>query len=839
VRVLFLAPYVPFPVRSGGHNRTLGLLRALASFATLDVLAIGSPDDAELPEARRALGPLAASLEVHPATGPGAAEADAGDLARLPDAACHFRSPGLAEAIALGRSPRPDLVHLEELVMAQYLDVLPAPAVVDRQKLEWRYHEEMAGRGGAEAEWHRAEAARFRAWERRLRGRFAAVLAVGEADRELLARSEDAGRVHVAPIAVDDALRFPADRTSAVEHVLLYGSFDYAPNREANARFFAEVWPRLRQAAPDLRVAVVGSGTPPPELPREDPRVELRGYVADVAPVLAGPGVLAVPLRVGGGARTKVLEALAAGMPVVSTAVGVEGLGLTPGRHYLRAEDAEACVAAILRLAREPGLVASLGRAGAELVDARFRWAAIGAALRPVYERAAATRPRVSRGGEPARRVLLAGVAPLPGDDAARALSFPGHRTEQLARAARDAGAAIHAVLLDEEGGARRPAPGCAGVELLGREAFRSGEALQRAHDAVRPDVVVAAGGYHAARVVAALRTETPRFLDLPGDLAAEAQLRGERDGDAAVRDALAVLSLALSAGDAFGVVGPSQRMALLGQLGLAGRLTGASVAEDPVLVVPVACDGPPAPAPWPDGGLQVLWWGSYNTWMDGATLLAGLERAAARSAELRFVATGGSVPGHDEATYPEFWARARSSPAALRLTDLGRVSRTAALKALRESHVVVCISRACVEAELGSRLRVVEALAHGRAVVMTDLGDLARDVRQAEAGLVVPPGDALALASALLRLAEDRGMLEACGRRARRLWEERFRPEVASRHFREWLAEPRPWPRSVLAAPAAEQERVRLQSELDAVRASRTFRALRLLDRLTGRARH
>jgi glycosyltransferase involved in cell wall biosynthesis len=812
-------------------------VRALASFATLDVLAIGDPQDPELPAARQVLNRLGATLEVHPATGPGPAEADAADLDRLPDAASHFRSPGMAAAVTrLQRDARPDVVHLEELVMAQYLDLLGTPAVIDRQKLEWRFHEAMAERAGAQAEWHRSEAARFRRWEARLQGRFAGILAIADADGDILAQAEDPARVHVAPIGVDAAIRRPADRTSGVEHVLLYGSHDYAPNAEALAGFFGEVWPRLREAAPTLRVVVVGAGEPPADVPRNDPRVELRGYVAEIAAVLAGPGVLVVPVRVGGGARTKVLEALAAGMPVVSTAVGVEGLGLDPGLHFIGAETPAETVDAVLRLSREPGLVEALGRAGAARVDARFRWEAIGQALRPLYERAAATRPRPGRAAARARRVLLVGVAPLPRDAAARSLSFPGHRTDQFAHAVGRAGAATWAALLDEEGTGRPPERRFARVEVLAAEAFRGG-AVQALHDAFEPEAVVAAGGYHAARVVAALRTEAPRFIDLPGDLAAEAQLRAERHGPEAARDALAALALAVSVGDRFAVVGPSQRLALLGQLGLAGRLAAEVVGDDPAALIPVACDGPGEAPPLPSDGLQILWSGGYNTWMDGATLLAALEHAADRQPALRFVSTGGPVPGHDAGSHADFWRRARASRVADRMSDLGRVTRAEAVAALRASHVVVCVSRPCLEAELGSRLRIVEALAHGRPVVTTEIGDLAREVAAAGAGLVVPPGDAGALAAALLRLGQ-RELAIDCGHRGRRLWEARFGYDATTRPLVDWLSAPRRWPRSVLDDPLAAQERIRLQGELDAVRGSLTFRVLRLLDRVTRRAR-
>ena len=121
--------------------------------------------------------------------------------------------------------------------------------------------------------------------------------------------------------------------------------------------------------------SIAASGRPPlrAEPPPADPRVEVRGYVADIRRVLQGPGALVVAVRVGGGARTKVLEALACGMPVVSTALGVENLDLVPERDFLLAETAAETVQAVARLARDADLVAALGREGVARAN-RFRW---------------------------------------------------------------------------------------------------------------------------------------------------------------------------------------------------------------------------------------------------------------------------------------------------------------------------------------------------------------------------------------------------------------------------------------------------------------------------------
>jgi glycosyltransferase involved in cell wall biosynthesis len=407
MRVLFFAPEIPFPTRTGGRVRSYGMIRCLSQFASVHVLAIGDPAQLARPEVRRGFASLGVSIEAFLPTGPGRR---LGLVEERPHALWHYWSPDLAQAVRaqVAQAP-PDIAFFEEMVMAQYADLLSCPAVLDRQKVEWVYHEKVrtpvgAARRLSPAAWlaavrSRLEAPRFRRFEHAQRGRFGAVFALGEGDRRLLASVHGESVVHIAVIGVEPTIRRAPGRTSAVRFVLLFGSLDYPPNAEAHDFYFRRVWPALRSAS-SLDTLVVGHGVPLRPLPSRDPRVELRGFVEDAMSVLGGPGVLLVPLRVGGGIRVKILEALAAGMPVVSTSAGAENLDLVDGRHFLRADSPREMVQAVLRLVREPALVESLGQEGARFIEDNFRWDRIARVVEAICRQVAEARSWPAAGRE-------------------------------------------------------------------------------------------------------------------------------------------------------------------------------------------------------------------------------------------------------------------------------------------------------------------------------------------------------------------------------------------------------------------------------------------------------
>jgi glycosyltransferase involved in cell wall biosynthesis len=174
---------------------------------------------------------------------------------------------------------------------------------------------------------------------------------------------------------------------------------DYRPNVDGVRWFVDEVLPRIRSQEPSFELAVVGRN-PAAAVTALGARdgVSVIGAVPDPVPYLHGAAVAVVPLRAGSGTRLKVLEALAAGTPVVSTPLGVEGLDVVAGRHVEVAEGAEGFAAAVLGLLHDPARRAGLATEGRRLAEESYGWPAAVEALLQVHERVAEERRASGRG---------------------------------------------------------------------------------------------------------------------------------------------------------------------------------------------------------------------------------------------------------------------------------------------------------------------------------------------------------------------------------------------------------------------------------------------------------
>jgi O-antigen/teichoic acid export membrane protein/glycosyltransferase involved in cell wall biosynthesis len=286
----------------------------------------------------------------------------------------------------------PDVWQFE---WAPYLDLLDADVPGSRlviahnvDTLIWRRYYETA-RGVLKRAFLKQQWRRFDRFEQEAFRRADRVVAVSADDARLIRDQFGQGAVDVVDNGIDRAYFERAPRaTRDPRRILFLGALDWRPNLDAIELLLGTIYPRVRSHEPNARLLIVGRNPSAglAQRVRETPGVELHADVADVRPFLVECGVMAVPLRIGGGSRLKILEALACGLPVVSTRVGAEGLCLAAGTDYVQADEAE-MADALVRAIRDPRTAQAQAEHGRRLVLETYDWDVLARKLEASWER--------------------------------------------------------------------------------------------------------------------------------------------------------------------------------------------------------------------------------------------------------------------------------------------------------------------------------------------------------------------------------------------------------------------------------------------------------------------
>jgi sugar transferase (PEP-CTERM/EpsH1 system associated) len=411
MKILFLSPYPPYPPRSGGATRIYNLLLGLAQrhdVCCLTFVPSGS--------AAAALEPLRASCKVEIVEGVPQRSmlrrAWTTLASRKPDMALRNASKAYSKALRqLLRTDYFDMVHAESIEMAGYgLQAAPyARIVLDQFNAEYvlqrraaltelqqsvTHPSALAGMAYSLMQWRKL--ARY---ERTMLRYYDHVLAVSEQDRRALLQLNHRARVDIVPNGVDTSFFAPqavpdnpAEDTPAyiaANAIVFTGALDYRPNIDAVLWFARMVLPLVWANYPDVRFVIVGRSPSPAIYDIHDgEKVIVRRDVEDVRPYIAASAVYVVPMRMGGGVRLKLLEALSMQAAVVSTSMGAEGVkGLQDGTHLLMANTPTTFAESIIRLIEDTELARQLGTAGRALAAAQYDWQVIVPRLEQVYTR--------------------------------------------------------------------------------------------------------------------------------------------------------------------------------------------------------------------------------------------------------------------------------------------------------------------------------------------------------------------------------------------------------------------------------------------------------------------
>ncbi len=385
MNVLFLSRWFPYPPDNGSKIRAFNLIRRLSLRHEVDLVSFASEMVTEdrLAVMRRFCRRVDVAL--YEPFQPDRLRARLGFLSWRPRSVIDTHSVEVQRLVEeAGRRCSFDMVIASEIDMAPYALALPStPRVLEELELT-KIHDRVIGerrllkklRGGL-TWWKlsRYTAALLRAFD--------GCTVVSEREQERVLQVSSRGcPVLVVPNGVDVA-GYAMDFGPPEADALVYsGALTYSVNFDAVDFFLREVFPLIQAKRPTVKLSVTGKleGVPIDRLPANDGLV-LTGYLDDVRPTVARSWACVVPLRVGGGTRLKILEALALGTPVVSTSVGAEGLKVTPGVDILIADEPTEFADATLRLLEDPGLRAELAANGRRLVRERYDWDQIGEQL--------------------------------------------------------------------------------------------------------------------------------------------------------------------------------------------------------------------------------------------------------------------------------------------------------------------------------------------------------------------------------------------------------------------------------------------------------------------------
>ena len=400
-RVLVIDEELPWPANTGKRLRTLNLMTCLAREFEIDYLVHGhgTTPEAVHEMTRRGLTVIESDSGVPAKSGwmmPFRIVSSV--LSGLPYSVHSHFQRGFAKALRERlESGRYGVIHCEWTPYAIYLQGnIGVPVCIAAHNIEWEIWRRMTAAESRPL--HRllygVQASFMERFERRVFRASQFVTAVSAGDAATIQSIKPQEVVVVANGVDGDAYR-PPDVEPSGRSLVFTGSMDWRPNQDAIRWFIEAVHPLLIQDG-DYRLHVVGRQ--PPDWLRDrsfvPPQVIVTGTVDDVRPYIAGASVYVVPLRIGGGSRLKILEALAMGRAVVSTTVGAEGLDLEPGVNILFEDTPERFAAAINMLWQDEPRRRALGGAGRQVVDRQYRWEQIAPLQGALWRRAAATSAR-------------------------------------------------------------------------------------------------------------------------------------------------------------------------------------------------------------------------------------------------------------------------------------------------------------------------------------------------------------------------------------------------------------------------------------------------------------
>jgi glycosyltransferase involved in cell wall biosynthesis len=402
-RILFLSWWWPYPADNGSKIRIYNLLKHLSQSHQVSLLSFAEIGEAT-PERLAHLRSFLADVEVipKPAYQPTTLKATLGYLSPWPRSLVDVYSPQMAERVQAIAQGGIDAVIASQLQTMRYLELLPDTRAILEEAEVTMFHDAV---DGAESMKSRARAqltlTKLENALKRLLRRGVAFTVASEAERDYLRRiAPPDARIEVVPNGVDTHTNRPDSAIQPKLYSLIYsGAVTYSANYDAVSYFIRDVLPLVRARAPQTVFTVTGdTGKVDVSDLAAKPGVTFSGYLPSVAPAVQSSWAMVTPLRFGGGTRLKILEAMALGTTVISTAKGVEGLNVRSGTELLIADTPAEIADAVCDLFASPERRAQLAAAGRALVEREYDWGIITGRLADLVSTLTQDKTPVGRG---------------------------------------------------------------------------------------------------------------------------------------------------------------------------------------------------------------------------------------------------------------------------------------------------------------------------------------------------------------------------------------------------------------------------------------------------------
>src|SRR5277367_389770 len=381
------------PTDRGGQIRTLEMLRRLHLRHEVHYVAYDNPETPEGRERAReySTNEFPVKRTIPPRNSPAFfAQLAANMLSPMPLAVGRYRSRAMRRQISelIGK-------NRYDAIVADFLSITPnfsdlSRCVLFQHNVEWRIwarHAQNAQNVIRKA-YFGSQARRMETYERRTCRTVHRVISVSPVDSRTMREQFGVERVEEVPTGVDiDYFHHPREISTTTD-IVFVGAMDWLPNIDGLCWFVSEILPLIRKSCPGCSLTVAGRN-PTQEIRRlaeSDPLITVTGTVPDVRPFVWRAAISIVPLRIGGGTRLKIFEAMASGIPVVSTAIGAEGLAVTDGKDIVLADSPAAFAHAVVQLLGNAGRRATISEAALELVTRRFSWEAVTACFETILE---------------------------------------------------------------------------------------------------------------------------------------------------------------------------------------------------------------------------------------------------------------------------------------------------------------------------------------------------------------------------------------------------------------------------------------------------------------------